>query len=278
MRKLGIALALAATALSTPAFARDNSFYMGLEGGLMKVDDTELDYQDPLIAIDDAYRLDHKTGYDFDIVVGYDWGMFRTEAEFGYKRASVDEIDVDNVILGTATDATFDADGHSTAWSVMVNGLLDFGDQGFGGYVGGGIGAAKVKHDFEIDAIDRDFDASRGRLAMQAIAGVRMAVSDTFDVGLKYRYFHVSNVDYDADGPGGPFDIETKWRSHSLLLSLIFNLAPPAPPPPPPPPPLAPAAPPPATQTCPDGTVVLATETCPLPPPPPPPPSPGERG
>ena len=44
--------------------------------------------------------------------------------------------------------------------------------------------------------------------------------------------------------------------------------------PPPPPPP-----PPPATQTCPDGTVILATETCPAPPPPPPPPPPApERG
>ena len=44
------------------------------------------------------------------------------------------------------------------------------------------------------------------------------------------------------------------------------------PPPPPPPPPA-----PPATQTCADGTVVLATEACPIAPPPPPAPAP-ERG
>jgi len=45
-----------------------------------------------------------------------------------------------------------------------------------------------------------------------------------------------------------------------------------APPPPPPPPP-------PATQTCPDGSVILATDACPAPPPPPPPPPPApERG
>jgi iron complex outermembrane receptor protein len=45
-----------------------------------------------------------------------------------------------------------------------------------------------------------------------------------------------------------------------------------APPPPPPPPP-------PATQTCADGSVILATESCPVPPPPPPPPPPApERG
>ena len=47
-----------------------------------------------------------------------------------------------------------------------------------------------------------------------------------------------------------------------------------APPPPPPPPPPAPA-----TQTCADGTVILATDACPAPPPPPPPPAPEpERG
>ncbi|MEO7240447.1 MAG: hypothetical protein ABIW16_03525, partial [Sphingomicrobium sp.] len=45
--------------------------------------------------------------------------------------------------------------------------------------------------------------------------------------------------------------------------------APEAAPPPPPPPP-----PPPATQTCPDGSVILATDACPAPPPPPPPPAP----
>jgi hypothetical protein len=65
-----------------------------------------------------------------------------------------------------------------------------------------------------------------------------------------------------------------------LGLDLLWGGAPPAPPvveapPPPPPPPPAP----PATQTCPDGSVILATATCPAPPPPPPPPAPApERG
>ena len=79
----------------------------------------------------------------------------------------------------------------------------------------------------------------------------------------------------------GLFDLaaEGRFKSHSLLASLIYNFgAPPAPPPPPvvmaPPPP-----PPPATQTCLDGSVILATDICPAPPPPPPPPPPApERG
>lgn len=59
-----------------------------------------------------------------------------------------------------------------------------------------------------------------------------------------------------------------------------FGAAPPAPPPPPPlPPPPPPPPAPPATQTCADGSVILATAACPAPPPPPPPPAPApERG
>ncbi|MFL6850720.1 MAG: TonB-dependent receptor [Sphingomicrobium sp.] len=48
----------------------------------------------------------------------------------------------------------------------------------------------------------------------------------------------------------------------------------------PPPPVVTPVPPPeaPATQTCPSGAVILATDTCPVAPPPPPPPPAGERG
>ena len=48
-------------------------------------------------------------------------------------------------------------------------------------------------------------------------------------------------------------------------LHTITHAKPPPPPPPPPPPA-------PATQTCPDGSVILASDGCPPPPPPPPPP------
>ena len=64
------------------------------------------------------------------------------------------------------------------------------------------------------------------------------------------------------------------------MLGATYKFGAGAPPPPAPPPPVAPPPPPPpATQTCPDGSVVLATATCPAPPPPPPPPAPApERG
>ena len=46
MRKLAIAMALASTAMATPAVARDHSFYAGLEGGVMWVEDVDFNYAD----------------------------------------------------------------------------------------------------------------------------------------------------------------------------------------------------------------------------------------
>ncbi len=71
---------------------------------------------------------------------------------------------------------------------------------------------------------------------------------------------------------GTPRTIGLTLRKAFLAPRPLAMVAPPPPPPPPPPPA-------PATQTCADGSVILATDVCPLPPPPPPPPAPEpERG
>ena len=266
----------------------------------------------------EAFGIDYKMGYDIDGIIGYDFGMFRVEGELGYKRASADDFETDAAFITALNTAlnrpsaapdpgapglpalvatNFDLDGKVTSWSTMLNGLVDFGDEnGLSFYGGGGFGRAWVKAFGERDS----------SWAWQLIAGVRYALSSNIDVGLKYRYFSTGSLDFSDDNdialagnpnavtvttPGGPVvinqttgavlfpDFEQKFRSHSLLASLIFNFGAPEPAPayiPAAAPPPAPVAP--ATQTCPDGTVVLATDVCPLPPPPPPPASPGERG
>jgi hypothetical protein len=112
-----------------------------------------------------------------------------------------------------------------------------------------------------------------------------MPVSSTLDLGLKYRYFHSQKLKFTDSFDAGEFgivdiDARGKLRTHSLLLMLIYNLAPPAAPALPPPPPSPPPTP--ATQTCPDGSVIMTTDICPAPPPllPPPAllPNAGERG
>jgi opacity protein-like surface antigen len=230
MRKLAIAMALASTALATPAVARDNSWYVGVEGGLMIVEDGDFDstYMLGSITRNQAVSFDHKVGVDLDLIGGYDFGSVRAEAEAGYKRATVDTID-------QGTKSGQEADGNVRVYSAMANLLLDFGDDdGMSGYIGGGIGLANVRYDLDFKGDSgRDNDRS---MAFQGIAGVRYPVGTNVEVGVKYRYFVAPKLNYNLDFGS----LKGSFKSHSLLASLIFNFGAPAvilPPPPPPPPP-----------------------------------------
>jgi OOP family OmpA-OmpF porin len=82
MRKLAVALALASTALATPALARDDSWYVGVEGGAMIVEDIDFDITTAAgVTTPNAGTVDHDYGFDADGIIGYDFGMFRAEAE-----------------------------------------------------------------------------------------------------------------------------------------------------------------------------------------------------
>lgn len=284
MRKLVI-LALASTIIGTPAIARDGSAYVGFEGGAMRPIDTNLDFDSAPVSVNDGVKVDYGAGIDLDIVAGYDFGAVRAEAEFAYKRASVNDVRVNPDVF--ATPLNLDADGSGRVLSVMGNLLLDFGDDdGWSGYLGAGAGLARTKIRADLDGVglgaSTGFSGSDSGLAWQVVGGIRRPISDNVDLGLKYRFFNTRVSFDDEDVQGAPVELDGRFRSHSLLASLIFNFggAEPAPPPPPPPPPAPPPPPPPpATQTCPDGSVTLASDVCPVPPPPPPPPPPApERG
>ena len=95
MRKLLIGMALASTALATPAFACDGSWYVEADGGAMIVENLHFDIND----VSDASNFDLSTGYDFGGVIGYDFGMFRLETEASYRRAN----EGDNYRIGAVT-------------------------------------------------------------------------------------------------------------------------------------------------------------------------------
>ncbi len=264
---------------------------------------------------DNVVGIEFKRGYDIDLVAGYDFGFVRLEAELGRKSAKLDDFGLDAGFITTLNTALnrpsaspdvgapgqpalvandFAMNGKFRVNSLMANALLDFGNEnGLSFYAGVGAGRAFFNFD----------GYSESAWAYQGIAGVRFAVNSNIDIGLKYRYFRTGKVDLSDDTrlltgnsdrrPVGTVnvdqttnavlftDFDRKFQSHSLLASLIFNFGAPPPPPPIVVEPVAPPPPPPATQTCPDGTVILATDICPAPPPPPPPPIPEpvpERG
>jgi len=145
----------------------------------------------------------------------------------------------------------------------MLNGMLDFGDDdGMSAFVGGGAGVARVKlSNYSINPAGNFIDDSDTGFAYQAIAGVRAPLTDNIDVGLKYRFFNADNIDL-VNTVGDT--VQTRFRSHSILGSLIYNFyTPPAPAPepaPPPPPAPEPAPPPPPAAVCTPGPYIVFFE------------------
>jgi len=211
MRKLILGVALASSALASPALARSKSWYVEGDGGVMLQENTDVKVN----GTSNAATYDSKTGYDFGGIVGYDFGAFRLEAEGSYRRSKADNL------LNNSTGVAYYRDngeiaGHASALSFMGNALIDFGpDDGLQGFIGGGVGVAKV--DYGVTTAAGILDDSDTRFAWQVLAGVRAPISKHIDVGLKYRFFNVSNVNLvGSSGSWAGSDISGRFRSHGL--------------------------------------------------------------
>ncbi|WP_292963612.1 outer membrane protein, partial [Novosphingobium sp. UBA1939] len=211
MRKLVLGLAMASSALATPALARDKSWYVEGDAGAMIVEDI---YN--FTGKNNDGTLDTKAGYDFGGIVGYDFGPFRLEAEASYRRA-------EEKGYRSSTQNYNDAQlgGGASALSFMANGLLDFGpDDGLQGFVGGGVGVGRVKNAVitpvtgptSVNVVDSDTG-----FAWQALAGIRAPISKHVDVGLKYRFYNQDHNDL-VNNAGA--NVRTRFRSHSLMATL----------------------------------------------------------
>ena len=271
--------AVAAATTAAPALAAENGAYVGVEGGALFTQQHKMDVTlDNGTQFNNGYRIKDKTGLDVDFIAGYKLGLLRLEAEGGYKRSTLKNLRVSQPLLTAVSTAAgvpvtadkFNLDGHVGITSLMVNALADsnFGHSRFGGYVGGGVGSAWANFSGEND----------NALAVQGIAGVRAAITDHIDAGVKYRYFHTGKLTVDNDFAVNGTSFTTRatdnFNSHSVLASLTYNFGSPAPRvaevettvvavPDVAPPQLA-------SQTCPDGSVIAATAACAAPPPPPP--------
>jgi OmpA-OmpF porin, OOP family len=243
MKKLAITAAALAVGCATPALAQDVGPYLGMEFGVMIPEDTKVgDAPDG----DYDFWLPMHTGWDGGIYAGYDFGMFRLEAEFAAKHANNDVEDIAEV-NGLASYELIGGD--QRVLSAMANAYVDFGDPaGVNFFVGGGVGVAWHRAELVdadnfvgtvggnqifVDAPIRDTDSA---FAWQLMAGVRYPVASWVDLGLKYRYFNAGRFNFDNDLSGA----SARFVSHSVLATLEFKFCreeelPPPPPPPPPP-------------------------------------------
>src|SRR6478735_10958759 len=88
MRKIALGMAVAASAIASPALARDGEAY--LEADIGAVIDNQFDVG--IAGTEDAASIDHSDGWDLGGILGYDFGMLRTELEGSYKEGDPDTI------------------------------------------------------------------------------------------------------------------------------------------------------------------------------------------
>jgi len=242
MRKTRFLLAgAAAIVIAAPAQARDGSVYAGINGGIVFEDQVDVEAEPYEGSLNEA-RINTGTGWEGDFVIGYDFGAFRLEAELGYKNQDHDTLLIDGPnTAGLQPGLRTGPDSTQKTYSGMVNALLDLGsDDGLQFFVGGGAGLAHVDMELSVPGIGTLVDDKDSAFAYQGLAGLRLPLSDKIDVGVKYRYFRVGNLNVDGFGNN---PLEMRLESHSVLASLLVNFGgrsqpepdPVAAPPPPPP-------------------------------------------
>ena len=107
--------AVAAAAIATPAMARDDQGYFGVEGGVNWVKsqspDVDLTFTPlnnlagtPLLPANtqrfgNAFDLGSHMGYNIGMYGGYDFGVFRLEGEVDWMHANLDSLSVDSDLL-----------------------------------------------------------------------------------------------------------------------------------------------------------------------------------
>ena len=248
------------------------------------------------IAADGCDKDDNGLDYAVHAGFDYDLGSIVVGGLVEYGRSDVE--DAVTAFSTTPANYVFNREMRGT---FGLRGRVGIDAGGFMPYVTAGVVRAKIRNSFSTSNSVNAFalnQSSQTETGIRLGAGVEAMVGPV-SVGLLYLYTDVKDKDArvavtrGTAGATNPFILVnpngTDFRrsadsftvnSLGLTASLRFGGGGAAalPPPPPPPPPMeAPMAP--ATQTCADGSVIMATDICPAPPPPPPPaPSVGERG
>jgi opacity protein-like surface antigen len=233
MNKTAFVFIGVALAVSTPALARDGDWYVGVDAGVALVNRASvtpvggLGYEaGPQLPT----SIKTSAGYDIDGVVGRDLGLFRLEAEIAnksaanksYTSAGYTAFPTPDGGIAVAGPGTYsDLSGRQSVFSMMANGLVDVGhDKGLQASFGGGIGWARSHYRLGINSYGDVLNDHQSGFAWQLLAGLRMPVSQSVDLGVKYRYFqaptaHLSTL--------GGTDITSSFHSHSVMASVSYN-------------------------------------------------------
>ena len=210
--KTGVTICTCLFSLCSPAVvvAADGPYISGHIGASW-LSDADFDGNVPGIRL--RSEVDFDTGIHLGAAVGYDFGDFRVEGEFGYQSHEFEEME--DVELNGMPLGDRDADGDIDAFIFLVNGFYDIDTKTrLTPYLGGGIG-------FSVLDIDDLFVAGiiRGNdddvvFAYQLAGGMTYEINEHVLADLSYRFVATSEPDF-----AGLED----YMSHNLVVAIRFS-------------------------------------------------------
>ena len=196
--------------LAVPAFAAGP--YVGAEAGAVFLSDTTFSS-----AGNPDINLKNDTGYGLGLVGGYDFGTYRVEGEFAWRKNDNKE----------ATDdvGTFKVDGDYSTMALMANGYYDFRmvSPTFVPYVGAGIGYARVAAKGSEPTTGTFVDDSDMVFAYQFAAGVGYVIGKEITLDLGYKYFATAKPEFEFSAGAGGGKVEAEYSSHNIFLGLRYS-------------------------------------------------------
>jgi OmpA-OmpF porin, OOP family len=262
------------------------AFYIGPEGGWTKLTDQTDTVNGRIVTGPGGAALainrrslnaSFDSGFNVGGRVGYQWGPWRFEEEYSYRRNALSSLG-NNAGLGGVVISSGGVDGQRSAHAIMTNVIYDFTiGWPISPHIGAGIGAVDIIDSVSLNAttigalpagvaqtppglvpVPQTFGGtllkgSGWQFGYQAIGGIRYDFSPAVSFDLDYRYLATTDPTFTKSGRfpfpngnrgtnccgGGQY--QTGYQTHNIVASVTMKFgAPPAPPPP-----LPPAPPPP---------------------------------
>lgn len=203
--------------LTNPVHAAEGPYFSGNLGFAMLRD---AGISDP--DLDDmglSSKLESKSGAALAAAMGYDFGnSIRLEGEISYQKNDMDKFTVSS----GGMSASIDLKGDTTSTALLVNAYYDFSNTSIlTPFVTAGCGFAKVKSEITgsdaaaEEGIELQGSSDDTVFAYQIGAGIAYAVSETFGIDAKYRYFATSDLDFEGS--------TVEFSSHNFYFGVRLS-------------------------------------------------------
>ena len=191
--------------LAVPAFAAGP--YVGGQAGAVFLSDSSVS------APGESADIKFDTGYGVGVFGGYDYGTWRLEGEFTWRKNDNKEV--------SSAFGTDSIGGDTSSMALMLNGYYDFRmvSPTFVPYLGVGVGGARVATKVDDPVDGTVIDDNDMVFAYQLAAGVGFVMNRQVTIDLGYKYFATSDPEF-ATNTGKR---EAEYKSHNLFLGVRYN-------------------------------------------------------